>query len=229
MSRGIEYQTNDASNGIIMEFYNRLLEFDTTISDSNLFYVSYEIPIDLKDEIYSSMGEAREDGRIGISNTKEIFQGNKIQALTTGVDLPDDKNDMQLLPHESTVNGYIPITVNKGRTYNSTGLTTTFYDTNLSLNDFIFKPWIRLISRNGCFDNKLYTNVTVVFLGKGINSSGLFKTQKSIIRKQYNFYDCIPIDSQNTDNYEYANDSKPIKQKIQWKFNRYEAKLTNIQ
>lgn len=229
MSRGIEYQTNDASNGIIMEFYNRLLEFDTTLSDSNLFYVSYEIPIDLKDEIYSSMGEARDDGRIGISNTKEIFQGNKIQALTTGVDIPDDKNDMQQIGHPSTVNGYIPITVNSGRRYQATGLTTTFYDTNLSLNDFIFKPWIRLISRNGCFDNKLYTNITVVFLGKGINSSGLFSTQKSIIRKQYNFYDCIPIDSQNKDSYKYDRDSKPIEQRVQWKFNRYEAKLTNLQ
>ena len=225
MSRDIEYQTNNASNGIIMEFYNRLLEFDTTLSDSNLFYVSYEIPKDLKDEIYSSMGEAREDGRIGISKTKEIFQGNKIQALTTGVDIPDDKNDMQKIPHDSMVNGYIPITVNSGRTYDSTGLTTTFYDTNLSLNDFIFKPWIRLISRNGCFDNKLYTNITVVFLGRGIHNN----TQKSIIRKQYTFYDCIPIDSQNKETYQYAQDPKLIEQRVQWKFNRYEAKLTTLQ
>ena len=174
------------------------------------------------------MGEAREDGRIGISNTKEIFQGNKIQALTTGVDLPDDKNDMQLIPHDSTVNGYIPITVNRGRTYNSTGLTTTFYDTNLSLNDFIFKPWIRLISRNGCFDNKLYTNVTVVFLGKGINSSGLLKTQKSIIRKLYTFKDCVPVDTESADRYQYTVDSNLVDQRIQWKFNRYDVVLTNI-
>ena len=229
MSKGIKYKENDASNGIIIEFYNRLLEFDTTISDSNLFYVSYEIPSALTDELYSVIGEARDDGKIGISKTKEIFQGNKIQALTTGVDLPDDKNSMQVLDHDSKVNGFIPLTVNSGRVYDSTGLFTTFYDTNLSLNDFIFKPWIRLISRNGSFTNELYTNMTVVFLGKGVNSSGIFRSQQSVIRKQYNFYDCIPIDTQNKDSYKYASDSRPIDQKIQWKFNRYEATLTNIQ
>lgn len=228
MSKGIQYQENDARNSNIIEFYNRLLEFDTTISDSNLFYVSYDIPEALTDELYSSIGEARNDGRIGISTTKEVFQGNKIQALTTGVDLPEDKNALQIIDHGSRVNGYIPITVNSGRTYDTTGLTTTFYDTNLSLNDFVFKPWIRLIARNGCFTNALYTNITVVFLGKGINSSGLFREKKSIIRKRYDFYDCIPIDSQNKDTYKYASDSRPIEQRIQWKFNRYEASLTNI-
>lgn len=229
MSEGVQYQENDATNGLVIEFYNRLLEFDTTISDSNLFYVSYEIPAQLTDNLYSALGEGPNDNRVGISRTKEVFQGNKIQALTTGVDLPEDKNVLQPIDHGSRVNGYIPITVNSGRTYDTVGLTTTFYDTNLSLNDFVFKPWIRLIARNGCFTNALYTNITVVFLGKGINSSGLFRTQKSIIRKKYVFYDCIPVDSQNKDSYKYAADSRPIEQRIQWKFNRYEATLTNIQ
>ena len=77
MSKGIEYQTNDASNGIIMEFYNRLLEFDTTLSDSNLFYVSYSIPDALTDDLYQAIGETSNDNRIGISKTKEVFQRNK--------------------------------------------------------------------------------------------------------------------------------------------------------
>lgn len=228
MSKGIEYQTNDASNGIIMEFYNRLLEFDTTLSDSNLFYVSYSIPDALTDDLYQAIGETSNDNRIGISKTKEVFQRNKIQALTTGVDIPDDKNSTSVISHNSNVNGFLPITVNNGRIYDSTGLKTSFYDTNLSLNDLIFKPWIRLIARNGCFDNSLYTDVQVVFLGKGINSSGLFTSQKSIIRKLYTFKDCVPVDTESADRYQYTVDSNLVDQRIQWKFNRYDVVLTNI-
>jgi len=223
----IIYKQNDA-NGIITEFYTRLLEFDTSLSDSNLFYVSYSIPEALTDELYQFIGETANDGRIGISPTKEIFQRNKIQALTTGVDLPDDKNSVQVIDHESSVNGYLPITVNNGRVYDSTGLKTQFYDTNLSLNDLIFKPWVRLISRNGCFDNSLFTDVQVVFLGKQVNKSGVGATYQSVIRKLYTFKDCIPVDTESADTYKYTIDSNIIDQRVQWKFNRYDVVLTNI-
>jgi len=223
MSVGIQYPTNDRA-GIISEFYNRLLEYDTTIADSNLFYVSYSIPDALTDDLYRAIGETAKDGRIGISPTKEVFQTNKIQALTTGVDLPDDKVDTQVIPHGSQVNGYLPITVNANRSIDTTGLKTVFYDTNLSLNDFIFKPWIRLISRYGSFTNALYTNVTVVFLGKRVNK----ESNNTIVRKMYNFYDCIPVDTESKDSYEYASDPTVNTHRIQWKFNRYDIELTRI-
>lgn len=223
MSVGIQYATNDRP-GIISEFYNRLLEYDTTIADSNLFYVSYTIPDALTDTLYSAIGETAKDGRIGISPTKEVFQNNKIQALTTGVDLPEEKVNTETISHGSQINGYLPITVNGNRSVEQTGLKTVFYDTNLSLNDFIFKPWIRLISRYGSFSNALYTNVSVVFLGKRVNK----ESNNTVVRKLYTFYDCIPVDTENKDSYEYKADPTVNTHRIQWKFNRYDIELTRI-
>lgn len=222
MSKGIQYQSNDAPVGQIQEFYNRLLEFDTTISDSNMFYVSYDLPSSLNDDLYAFIGESSNDRRVGINKTKEKFQRSNIQALTIGVDIPDDSLSTQVLEHESKSNGYIPITVNSARNLDTTGLTTTFYDTNLSLNDIIFKPWIRLISRYGSFNQDLYTNIQVVFLGRHI------KFDSTLIRKMYTFYDCIPVDTQNKDSYKYAADPTVIEQRVKWKFNRYDVVLTNI-
>jgi hypothetical protein len=224
------YSLND--EGLIQSFYNKLQQFDTAISDSNLFYVSYSIPNALSDSVYSNIGETGNDGAIGISKTKDTFDRATIKALTVGVDIPDDKLDMEVLSHQSSANGYLPITVNKGRSIETTGLKTNFYDTNLSLNDFVFKPWIRLIARNGCFDKDLFTDVKVIFLGKYFQPTdgptGLALKNKSVVRKQYTFRDCVPVDTENKDSYKYSVDPILLEQRVQWKFNRYDVKLTTL-
>lgn len=219
----VQYQKSGLNNGFILDFYAKLLEYDTTLSDSNMFYVQYDIPFALSEDFYRTMGETGNDGNLPINTVRNNFDGETLRTLTIGVDLPDDKNNMTALDHDSKVNGFVPITVNSGRSYESTGLTTSFYDTNLSLNDFIFKPWIRLISRYGSFNDFLYTNITVIFLGRKSD------VETSIIRKQYNFMDCIPIDTQNKDSYKYDRDPKVIEQRVQWKFNRYDITNNYIQ
>lgn len=218
---GLQYPENDLPNGIIQSFYNNLLEFDTSITDSNLFFVDFTIPSALRDDLYVYIGETTNDWNIGINKTYDIFQ-SKIRTIITGVDLPDDRLNVKKIQHASSVNGFLPITVNETRDIDTTGLTTSFYDTNLSLNDFIFKPWIRLIARNGNFDSSLNTIITVWFLGKNIDFS------RPLLRKKYTFYDCLPIDTQNKDEYIYAADPKLITHKVRWKFNRYDAKLITV-
>lgn len=220
-NKGVKYQSADPE-GIIQEFYNRLLQFDTTLSDSNLFYVNYTIPPSLVDSRYENIGETPKDGKTGINLTKGPFSSKVLQSLTIGVDLPQDALRMHVLEHGSRVNGFLPITVNSDRMYESTGLTTTFYDTNLGLNDLVIKPWIRLIAREGLFTNALTSTIKVMFLGKDVKFDG------NVVRKMYTFYDCAPVASENKDQYIYKGDPSLIEHRIRWKFNRYDAVLTKL-
>ena len=211
---------------LIQDFYQRLLEFDTNISDSNLFYVNYQIPTSVLDNLesfYQNIGETQNDRNIGIGHTFRVFNDNKMRAITVGVDLPKDDVSTKILNDTTKHNGYIPITVTDGRNYGSNELKTTFYDTNLSLNDLLFKPWIRYTAREGFFTPFGLTNINVVFLGKSPDFS------KPLIRKVYTFYDCAPIDTENKDEYNYDENSSVIKQRVKWKFNRYDVRLANIQ
>lgn len=211
---------------IIQDFYQRLLEFDTNLSDSNLFYVSYQIPPTLSQFIetfHSELGETPNDANIGIGHTFRVFNDDKLRSLTVGVDLPKDDVSTKILNDTTKHNGFLPITVTDGRNYGSNEFKTTFYDTNLSLSDLIFKPWIRTVAREGLFDARLFTDLNVVFLGKSPN----FK--KPLIRKVYTFYDCVPIDTESKDDYNYEENSSAKKQRVKWKFNRYDVRLANIQ
>jgi len=219
--KGVNFANYDG-NGLIDEFYQRLQNFDTTLSDSNLFFVEFSIPSFLSDEYYKVIGETPNDNKIGITTVKNTFNSSIIQSITNGVEIPEDSVQMDILPDNSTVNGFLPITVNKSRKIDTTGLRTTFFDTNLSLNDFIFKPWIRIIAREGCFYNFLYTNITVIFLGRKHNRDN------TVIRKKYTFYDCVPVDTENKDTYIYREIPTVVEQRIRWKFNRYDVQLTKL-
>jgi hypothetical protein len=224
---GIKYIDSDVY-GLAMKFFDDLQSFDTSLPDSNLFYVLFSLPKDLTDNLYRTIGETPKDKDIRLDETTKIFDENKIQALTIGVDIPNEANQAKIIPHSSSSNGFLPIAVNGDRVYNNTNLQTTFYDSNLSLSDLIFKPWIKLINRNGSFDNKLYTDVYIVFLGRNNSSSNggfanFFSSSNPSIRKMYKFYDCIPIDSLAGDNYQYESNPRILSQRIQWKFNRHDC------
>ena len=219
--KGVNFANYDG-NGLIDEFYQRLQNFDTTLSDSNLFFVQYVLPGFLSDNYYKYIGESPNDGRTGITTVKNTFNSTILQSITNSVDIPDDSHKMQRIPDNSYVNGFLPITTSSSREIDTTGLKIGFFDTNLSLNDLVFKPWIRLVAREGCFTNFLYTNINVIFLGRKHNRDN------TVVRKKYTFYDCVPFDSENKDVAKYKESPSVIEHRVRFKFNRYDIQLTKL-
>lgn len=212
-------------------FFELLQKIETSIPLLDLFVVKFDIPNLLSEEFHNTLGEYPASYNTNINKVIELFGDATISqnagfALCHGVKTPGEKNSTKKLGNE--INGYLPLSVIEKREYGFNTLTIDVIETVVSFTDFVFKPWIRLLSRYGNFsDNPLNTNIEVLHLERSPSSSSFFNflgNNKPSIRKHYTFYNCVPTDVDGETNL-YGNNAGIIKKAVAWKFERYTIKL----
>jgi hypothetical protein len=96
--------------------------------------------------------------------------------------------------NSSNNKGFIPGIVAKGRTsYDSAPLSLTFLETNTSILDFVFRPWIMAVSHQGLVarprpQDKVTCNITLM------NYTRSYQNVSQIPRKVFTFYNCAPYE-----------------------------------
>ena len=166
----IELSELDLQNGgtLTGNFYQLLNEVETTLPIPNLFIVKFDIPAVISDEVHDNLGESPNDGKTNINVAANLFKDSKIStntgfALCNGIDANTETITVEKVGNE--VNGYLPLSFNKNRDFNPTDLGLQFIESVISVSDFIFKPWIRMVARNGGFsDSNLHTDLEILYL-----------------------------------------------------------------
>lgn len=230
----IELSELDLQNGggLTGNFFQLLQELETTIPIPNLFIVKFEIPPAISDELHGTLGETPNDGNTNIDAVANLFKSAKIKdntgfAVCNGINVNTETISVDKAGNQ--INGYLPISYNKNRDFDPTDLSTQFMENVISVADFIFKPWVKLVARNGGFsDTDLHTDLTILYLERS-SESGFFNfftnTGSPYIRKEYNFYNCLPYSVAAEGIQTYADTPSLINKEIKWTFDRYDIKL----
>ena len=230
----IELSELDLQNGgsLTGNFFQLLNQLETTIPIPNLFIVKFDIPSAISDEVHDTLGESPSDGKTNINAAANLFKDAKIStntgfAVCNGINVNTETIAVDKVGNQ--VNGYLPISFNKNREFNPTDLSTQFIENVVSVADFIFKPWVRMVARNGGFsDTNLHTNLEILYLERS-SKSGFFNffsnTGTPSIRKVYTFYNCLPYNVAAEGIQTYADEPSLINKEIKWTFDRYDIKL----
>jgi len=138
--------------------------------------------------------------------------------FANGITLPVEKNNTERVGISNA--GLVSGVVSSSREQQKL-LDITFLETNLSFLDFIIRPWIiagthrGLIARSEA--NTIKTNITAYFYDKNLNNK---------IRKQYDFYGCMPVSLDNSGfaTHDYGPSLQTVG-KVGWVFNTYTVSL----
>jgi len=215
-------------------FFGLLQRLETSLPIPNLFVVEFDIPERINDleewytgdtYLYNNVDVARE-----VFTDPSVYK-NKGFALCNGIDVNTEKNSINQLGPTGTkgVNGFLPISVHGSRDFDATDLGVQFIESVVSVADFIFKPWIRFAARYGGFsDTNLHTDLNIYYLER--NNTGRFvdvndSTIQPLIRKQYTFYNCIPISVDAEGKQAYDDEPSLVNKLVKWKFDKYDIKL----
>ena len=222
------FQTTGTLTG---NFFDVLHRVETAIPVNNLFVVKFDIPDSISDQIHGQLGESAADDKTNIDVAADLFKNSTLSEnsgfiVCNGVKVIAENSEVEKLGDQ--INGYLPITVNARRNFDASGLSLQFMETVISVADFIFKPWTKLVAREGGFsDSNLHTNIDVLHLERtASNASFNFFSRNSYpkIRKQHTFYNCLPYSVQD-DIVTYQDTPGLINREVQFHFDRYDIKL----
>jgi len=219
-------------------FFELLQEFSTFPASQNLFLVKIDnLPGALTDQNQKDLGITQGSKSLGIDKSKSVYEryisGNEFMYLATGVDLTTEKLNVNNKGSSEYPNGLLPVgPFVDNRDYPDTDLEIQFSETNISFVDTIIRPWIQLYSVHGNFDDiDLTTTVTIYFIAKeqlttrATFKSILFGTSggSPVVRKIYQYRDCIPYNIVSANVAEYASDTTIGSVGTRWRFSTYDV------
>jgi len=235
---GVSLPSSDVNN-LRETFYEILQDFSTFPAAQNFFLVSIDnLPQALTDESIKKLGMRPFNTNPGIDTNKKIHgkyfgKSGGYMFLATGVDTTTEHNSVQ--NRGRTINGILPTgPYMESHDFPDNDLDVQFYETNISVIDGIFRPWIQLYGVYGNIDNPvLTTNIDIYFLSRqSITSrktsfkSILFGAPGSgspVVRKIYKYKDCIPYQINDAGVNEYNGDTDIGSIAVKWRFSRYEV------
>lgn len=228
----IELSVFDTNGTLTGNFFDLLQKVETAIPVPNLFLAKFDIPSVITDQIHDTLGESPQDGKTNINRVVDLFGSDVLSknagfAVCNGINTNTEK--IQVNKVGSQKNGYLPISYNEQRDFDPTDLSLQFMETVISVADFIFKPWIRMVAREGGFsDNNLHTDIEILYLERH-NDSGFFNffsnTGAPMIRKHYTFYNCLPYNVDAEGIQTYTDTPQVVNKKVDFHFDRYDVKL----
>lgn len=149
--------------------------------------------------------------------TKKQYMETKAGCiLAQGVVLPGEQFNTDTVTINNNM-GFLPGLISGNRDA-PTELTVQFRETNASLPDMVFRPWIELTSHMGLVARKedsknIKTNMRVIQLAKTGPSNDLIR------RKTWSFYNCVPV---GIDGAELTYDENEIKlYNVRWRYTHY--------
>jgi len=217
-------------------FFDLLKDFSTFPASQNLFLVKiYNLPKALTDQNQKDLGITPGNRSIGIDKAKSVYEryisGSEFMYLTTGVDLTTEK--LSVSNKGKLINGLLPVgPFVDSREYPDTDLEIQFSETNISFVDTIIRPWIQLYSVHGNFDDiDLTTNIDIFFIAKEqLTTRSTFKSVlfgssggSPVIRKIYQYKDCIPYNIISANVAEYSSDTTIGSVGTRWRFSTYDV------
>jgi len=217
-------------------FFELLQEFSTFPASQNLFLVKIDnLPPALTDQNQRDLGITQGSKPLGIDKSKSVYEryisGREFMYLATEVVLTTEQ--LAVTNKGKLINGLLPVgPFVDNRDYPDTGLNIAFSETNVSFVDTIIRPWIQLYSVHGNFDDiDLTTTVTIYFIAKEeLTNRATFKSilfgssgGSPVVRKIYQYKDCIPYNIVSADSAQYASDTKIGSIGTRWRFSTYDV------
>ena len=231
----IKLQSSEAKD-LRNSFYELLQEFPTFPAATNFFLVNIKnIPGAITEENIKGLGIRPFNNPIGIEKNKSVFKRlfDGYMFLVSGVNLTSET--LEVRNRGRLINGYLPVgPFNEAKLYPDNDLDIGFQETNISVVDGIFRPWIQLYSVYGNMSPpNLTTDIEVYFISKQqitsrktSFSSTLFGSAGSdspVIRKIYKYKDCIPYAIKSAQVAEYNGDIDIGSVTVTWRFSRYDV------
>ena len=236
----VKLPPSDAKN-LRGSFYELLQDFSTFPAAQNFFLVTIDrLPKKLNDAEIKKLGLRPYNTKMGVDKNKKVYEkyvgeGAGYMFLATGVDTTSEDNNVN--SKGKTINGLLPTGPYMENTrYPDNDLGVQFYETNISVIDGIFRPWIQLYSVYGNIDNPVLTaNIDIYFLSKQQITSrktsfksilfGNPGSSSPVIRKIYKYKDCIPFQINDAGVQEYNGDMATGSLEVKWRFSRYEVQI----
>ena len=236
----VQLQNSGAKN-MRGSFFDLLQDFSTFPAAQNFFLVTIDsLPDRLNDTEINRLGIRPLRTKMGVDKNKQVYEkfiGGKggYMFLASGVDVTTEDNVVE--NGGNSVNGLLPVgPFMKSTVFRDNDLGIQFYETNISVIDGIFRPWVQLYSTYGNIDKPiLTTNVDIFYLSKQqITSrktsfssiffgSGGGSGSDPVIRKIYKYRDCIPYQINAAGVQEYNGDMNTGSVEVKWRFSKYEV------
>ena len=217
-------------------FFELLQEFSTFPASQNLFLVKIDnLPPALTDQNQRDLGLTQGSKPLGIDKAKSVYEryisGSEFMYLATEVQLTTER--LNVSNKGKNINGLLPVgPFVDTKSYDDTSLNIAFSETNVSFVDTIIRPWIQLYSVHGNFDDiDLTTTVTIYFIAKEqLTNRATFKSilfgssgGSPVVRKIYQYRDCIPYNIIAADQGQYASDNVIGSTGTNWRFSTYDV------
>ena len=210
----------------IQSFLNFLADSSTSIPLNANFLISFDIPVEITkviDLAYEAGPAGKWESITGAAGKLAAVQGAGIGKERTacmfanGITLPAEKNNTDRIGMLNA--GLVSGVISNSREQQKP-LDITFLETNLSFLDFIIRPWIIAGTHRGLIarsDAKtIKTNITAYFYDKNRNNK---------VRKQYDFYGCMPV-SLDAATHDYGPSLTTVG-KVGWAYNSYTVSIPN--
>lgn len=223
-------------------FYALLQDFSTFPAATNFFLVEIthvpqesEYWANLTEDKIKELGIRPFNDLLGLETTKKVFQKyfNGYMFLASGVNLTTERTRVN--NRGKMINGFLPVgPFMENREYPDNDLNIGFQESNISIVDGIFRPWIQLYSVYGNLGSpKLATDINVYFLSKQQITSrktsfsstffGSSNGNGPVIRKIYKYKDCIPYTIKSANVSEYSKEMTTGGTTVGWRFSRYDV------
>lgn len=211
------------------KFYNSLINTTNSLALNQLWLVRFDpnqllsILSYINKNLQGFEGNKWEFNKGALRSLEDSWFAGNYYLMAQGVNFPGDGISVsrQGLNMSGTLRG--PVMENRNEL---PIVTVTFLETNQSITDFFFRPWIIMAGHRGLKDPKLRIDGELVCFQKG----GLGAL---VLNKTFSLNRMIPINT-NDEEYNYSG-SKVIMRPVQFVYNRYavndgfSARTTDIQ
>ena len=232
----VALQSSDAKN-LRQSFFELLQDFATFPAATNYFLVNIKnYPSAITEDSIKELGIRPYNNNIGIDKNKQVFKKHfdGYMFLATGVNLTSEtgvvgSNKVDGAP------GFLPVgPFLNNREYPDNDLDIQFQETNISIVDGLFRPWIQMYCVYGNINKPiLTTDVDIYFISKQQVSSRKrsFKSilfgnpgdDNPVVRKIYKYKDCIPYNIKTANVAEYNGGMDTGSVTVTWRFSRYDV------
>lgn len=232
----VALQSSDAKN-LRQSFFELLQDFATFPAATNYFLVNIRnYPAAVTEDSINELGIRPYNNNIGLNKNKEVFKKffDGYMFLSTGVNLTSETNRVGNRKAGGAP-GFLPVgPFMDEKEYPDNDLDIQFQETNISIIDGLFRPWIQMYSVYGNMENPvLTTDVDVYFISKQQVSTrkssfssillGNPGDDSPVVRKIYKYKDCIPYNIKTANVAEYNGDIDIGSVTVTWRFSRYDV------
>lgn len=203
-------------------FARNLAEWHSRPAQTELFYVTFDIPNNVSYQMYTNLILNENDYDMDAVDTFWRIDNDNLMRkdflgcyFLTAITLPQDalKVSMTEIPNGSK--NLAPFLYTDGRDFsNLTALTTRFRETNVSIIDSLLRPWLIALSHLGLTADDYKCTITIHQMSKNGADSLQLK------RKVWTYYNAFPI-SISQQELQKSGASDPFEYQVVWGYSHH--------